>query len=174
MISFLSLSLFTPQECDSILKLNTGFKKLNDSDITVAIPSKRKSSFGKVTDLDLLSQIILPKITQFGIKSLVNSQPMFIQYNKGDYFEPHTDTPYSTDPSTHRIYTLIIQLSDTNEYSGGDLKVEGEVGLRSRGAVTIFRSNKVHELTKVFSGQRNILVCMFPSSDLVLTKTSVI
>lgn len=174
MIDFVSLPLFTELECNSILELNLGFRDLNNSEVPVAIPTKRKSYFGKVSDLDLLSQIILPKVSQFGIKTLENSQPMFIQYNKGDYFEPHTDTPYSTDPSTHRIYTLIIQLSDSDDYSGGDLKVEGKVGLRDKGAVIIFRSNKVHELTEILSGQRNILVCMFPSSDLVLTKSSMI
>jgi predicted 2-oxoglutarate/Fe(II)-dependent dioxygenase YbiX len=174
MIDFISETIFSKEDCDYILKLNSGFKNFSDSEVPVAIPNKRKSKFGKVIDEIKLEEIILPKIKKFGILSLKNSQPMFIQYNKGDYFKPHTDTPHSSDISTHRIYTLIIQLSNSNEYNGGELYVENKMGSRELGSVIIFRSNKIHELREVKSGHRNILVCMFPSNDLYIEKSTII
>ena len=174
MIDFFSDIIFSKEECDSILKLNDGFNTINNSKVEIAIPSKRKSKFGKVISIDLLEDIILPKIRQLGIISLKNSQPMFIQYNIGDYFKPHTDVTYGSDPSTIRVYTLIIQLSDSSEYDGGILRVEDNYANKDRGTVIIFRSDKVHELTEVSRGSRNILVCMFSSKDLVLNKTSII
>lgn len=174
MIDFLTEPLFTDKECREILQLNSGFKPLQDSEVEVAIPNKRKSYFGKVTDINKLESLILPKVLKYGIKSLKNSQPMFIQYREGDYFEPHTDTPYSADKSDYRIYTLIIQLSEPFHYSGGTLLVENNTGLKELGSVIIFRSNKIHELTKVKNGERNILVCMFPETDLHISKTAII
>ena len=174
MIDFFSDIIFSKEECDSILKLNDGFNTINNSKVEIAIPSKRKSKFGKVTNIELLESIILPKVSRFGILNLKNSQPMFIQYNVGDYFKPHTDVTYGSDSSTIRIYTLIIQLSDSDDYEGGTLRVENNYATRDRGTAIIFRSDKVHELTEVTSGSRNILVCMFSSKDLVLNKTSII
>jgi predicted 2-oxoglutarate/Fe(II)-dependent dioxygenase YbiX len=99
---------------------------------------------------------------------------MFIQYNQGDYFLPHTDTPYTSDPMNARIYTLVIQLSESFDYLGGDLIVDGNIGNRERGSIILFRSNKIHELTEVKMGQINILVCMFPSKDLDLNNKSIL
>lgn len=174
MIDFLTEALFTEKECKEILELNSGFKPLQDSEVEVAIPNKRKSYFGKVTNIEKLESLILPKVSKYGIKSLKNSQPMFIQYREGDYFEPHTDTPYSADKSDYRIYTLIIQLSEPSHYSGGTLLVENNTGSKELGSVIIFRSNKVHELTEVKSGERNIIVCMFPETDLNIKQTNLI
>jgi len=174
MINFVTEKIYNSDECTSILNLNTGFKDKNSSDVAVAIPSKRKSLFGNVSNHAELGNILLPKLNRFGIKSIENSQPMFIQYNQGDYFLPHTDTPYTSNPTTTRIYTLVVQLSESSDYLGGDLVVDGDVGNRARGSIVLFRSNKIHELTEVKHGQRTILVCMFPSKDLNLSNTSIL
>lgn len=174
MINFVTEKLYSSDECATILNLNTGFKTKETADVAVAIPSKRKSLFGGIINYEDLSKILLPKLERFGIVSVKNSQPMFIQYNQGDYFLPHTDTPYTSNPNSVRIYTLVLQLSDSSDYIGGDLIVDGNIGNRELGSIILFRSNKLHELTEVKSGQRNILVCMFPSSDLNLSNNSIL
>lgn len=174
MLNFVTKKIYSNDECNNILNLNTGFKDIDSSNVSVAIPSKRKSLFGKVSSISELERIVLPALNTFGIKSIENSQPMFIQYNQGDYFLPHTDTPYTSDPANARIYTLVIQLSESFDYLGGDLIVDGNVGNREKGSIILFRSNKIHELTEVKQGQRNILVCMFPFKDLDLHNTSIL
>jgi predicted 2-oxoglutarate/Fe(II)-dependent dioxygenase YbiX len=173
MIKFYSNKTFSIEECKEISKLNLGFKSLDATSLNIAVPSRRLSKYGEVSDVSLLQKLLLPKISNFGISRIENSHPMFIQYEEGHYFKPHTDSSYRTGDE-ERVYTGIIQLSDSQEYEGGNLIVDNTTANRDLGTLTIFQSRLIHELTIVTKGVRNILVFMVPRKDLSLQVNTLI
>tara|TARA_B100000575_G_scaffold291551_1_gene297764 strand:- start:95 stop:679 length:585 start_codon:yes stop_codon:yes gene_type:complete len=95
----------------------------------------------------------------------------FVEYNEGAWFKRHQDTfldisNRAMGEETRKI-SLTIQLSDTNDYTGGDVVIttskteEGSNGTiisREQGSVTIFPSYFNHEVNKITSGVRYALV----------------
>lgn len=173
MVKFFSDVIFSKEECSKILNLNKGFESLENSPLSIAAPSIRLSNYGQVLDILKLQSIILPKIHKFGIQRIENSHPLFIQYKEGHYFKPHTDSSYRKGDE-ERIYTGVIQLSDSSEYEGGNLIVDNTPASRTVGTLTLFQSRLVHELTIVTKGVRSILVFMVPKKDLSFNPSSAI
>ena len=55
------------------------------------------------------------------------------KYVEGDLFEYHTDIYINLYKNVDRKMNLIIQLSDSDEYEGGDLKIFGHTCSREKG-----------------------------------------
>jgi len=78
--------------------------------------------------------------------------------NNGGYFKRHNDI-IGKEPA--RKITAVIQMSNADEYEGGELKLQlNEVGTadKIKGHMVIFPSYVIHEVTPVTSGTRYTLV----------------
>lgn len=156
------------EECELILKkcldeleLNTA--KTYSENMTDNLNRKqtRKSKVGFITDLGELNDIILSKVMEdVKIKGYCPSinDFQFAKYDKGDYFDWHTDSNNTT--LKDRFYTIVLQLNDT--YCGGDFElmvnnkeIKMDFGV---GNLFIFPSNVVHRVKSIESGIRYSLV----------------
>ena len=85
-------------------------------------------------------------------------------YVEGDLFSYHNDTYLNLDQHVARKLNLIIQMSDDNEYEGGDLELilgadKDTIKMpRKKGKLIMFPSYIIHQVTPVTKGQRHSLV----------------
>lgn len=95
---------------------------------------------------------------QFEISGLEPIQ--LFKYETGDHYGWHTD--WSPHNNKKRKLSLTIQLSDSSEYSGGDVQIlDGHKTMtipREIGHATVFPSWAVHRVNPVLSGTRWSLV----------------
>jgi PKHD-type hydroxylase len=93
----------------------------------------------------------------------------FTEYHaskKGKY-DWHHDTVWTGPSLIRRKLSMVIQLSDSDDYQGGDFEmyqedcgiVPDKEAIRHRGTVIIFPSFLRHRVTQVTSGTRYSLVC---------------
>ncbi|CAJ2377475.1 MAG: 2OG-Fe(II) oxygenase [Gammaproteobacteria bacterium] len=83
----------------------------------------------------------------------------------GHFYNTHQDTSLiSADSPTQRKLSVVVQLSDADEYEGGDFQMHHVKAhppadsIRKRGTVLIFPSLLLHRVTPVTSGVRYSLV----------------
>lgn len=93
------------------------------------------------------------------------------KYKKGYYFLPHVDVGGKNDPNNERVKTIIINLSDINNYSGGDLYVDGTIVSNNQGSIILFDSSTIHEVTEITSGFRYSIVIWLKKENI---KSSII
>jgi hypothetical protein len=79
-------------------------------------------------------------------------------YSAGDFFGRHTDNYYSLPENLDRKITMSVQLSDAEEFEGGDLTVLGQTMSKSKGSVSAFPSLLSHEVKTVIKGERWSLI----------------
>jgi PKHD-type hydroxylase len=97
---------------------------------------------------------------QFDITSILDTLQYTQYYENGGHYNWHTDNgPY---PYNTRKISITIQLSDPNEYEGGDLelKLGNEVTKmpKEKGCAVLFPSYILHRITPVTKGIRKSLV----------------
>jgi len=99
----------------------------------------------------------------------------FSKYVKGDYYHLHRDWSTELDDLPHtRKLSATLQLSDSDDYEGGDLLIDMfgyyvnnnkhdimHTMNRSKGSVIVFDSRMPHEITPVTKGTRYSLVKWF-------------
>ena len=100
------------------------------------------------------------QVFQFDLNSIVDSIQYTEYYGGGGHYGWHMDIgPY---PINHRKISITIQLSDPNEYEGGDLELWTGMGQiqapRSQGCAVLFPSFMIHRISPVQSGTRKSLV----------------
>tara|TARA_B100000902_G_C26870558_1_gene697529 strand:+ start:91 stop:633 length:543 start_codon:yes stop_codon:yes gene_type:complete len=82
------------------------------------------------------------------------------KYSVGEYYGEHMD--FGKDDNLTRKLSLTVQLSDENDYEGGDLIFytgsNREKSSRGKGSVIVFDSRLYHEITPVTKGVRYSLV----------------
>lgn len=82
------------------------------------------------------------------------------KYKVGFEFKPHIDDVLSNDKKTmkrKRHYTILLQLSETSEYSGGELWVRDNKDIKVNqeiGNVCIFDHARLHWVTPITFGER--------------------
>lgn len=101
------------------------------------------------------------------------------KYEQGQWMAEHKDDSvvnYNTkDVSrTRRWKSIIFQLSDTLDYSGGDLMLEGKPVKRDRGTVICFNADMLHSVTPVTSGARYSMILWLEKKDFNLGKAPLI
>ncbi len=100
------------------------------------LSEKIKTIFSLVVDYD------------FGIEG----PHYFTKYPTGGFHTPHKDGGTYNDVTRDKVIT--IQLTDENEYKGGDLIINGEMAPRSKGTFIVYSGMDLHEVTKVTKGER--------------------
>lgn len=99
-------------------------------------------------------------IWEFNLNSIVDNIQYTEYYGGGGEYGWHMDI--GPHPINHRKISITIQLSDPEEYTGGDLELWTGVGQisapRSQGCAVLFPSFMVHRVTPVITGTRKSLV----------------
>ena len=175
MESIIQKKLFSQNECDYFKSLSNG-KLFEHSKITqhtqfYNIPDFRTSS-EVVIDVDSdLSNLILEKIKEFGIKTLPNYF-IILKYDKNQEFKRHNDVGLDFP---NRYKTLIIQLSNETDYEGGELCIfnDGRTITTSKdiGNVIMFDSSIDHLANKIKSGTRYSMVFWLSIDNFGITKS---
>lgn len=87
----------------------------------------------------------------------------FFTYSEGMFYKPHIDINQHIDhPAHNRKLTVIIQLSNEEDYEGGELQVFNSnlkpiTMTKKRGSIIIFNSSIPHCVKKIKSGTRYVL-----------------
>lgn len=159
--------LFNKEECNSILELATTWKKssvIYHKNVGPVLNLNRRNSLeSKIKNIDALSDIILNKLRKFNINSIPNDSKI-LKYIKGSYFTIHKDRGESTPD---RMLTLIIQLSDENNYTGAELIVGDTIVSKKIGNLILFDSGHYHEVKNLIEGERHILVSWIKKENII-------
>ena len=158
--------LFTHEECDEILNsvnednwtnsLINGYTKSENykPNVRTCIEQNIRES--------IICDMVLFKCKPLGIASLPSFK--IIKYTKGSFFKKHVDR--TNDNYQYRLKTIVIQLSNPEDYKGGDLIVGDVVSTRERGNCIIFDSGCEHEVTLLEKGNRYSVVIWLTSATL--------
>jgi len=99
----------------------------------------------------------------FGFDVSTISQIELLKYNVGGKYEMHQDVGWFDYPFQRKL-TMIVQLSNSDDYEGGDLVFqhdnteEVDDRIRDKGSIIIFPSMMFHSITPVTKGERLSLV----------------
>ena len=75
----------------------------------------------------------------------------------GGYFDHHVDS-HPSDSPTQRTYNINVLLSQSSEYSGGELKIGDELANVSRGDLYTYPAFYPHAVTEITKGVRFTLI----------------
>jgi SM-20-related protein len=113
---------------------------------------------------------VRPRLEQhFDVTLGAIEEPQFLRYDDGDYFVAHQDgnTPLLLlDRQQGRLISIVIFLSDREDYDGGELVMHGPrmerhpVPARA-GTLVAFRAETTHEVTPVTRGPRYTVATWF-------------
>jgi PKHD-type hydroxylase len=96
--------------------------------------------------------------------------PHYVEYHGGrGHFDWHNDYSHESEVSPRKL-TVIIQLSNPDDYTGGDFEVFGaisSVAPRARGTIICLPSFVPHRVTAVTSGVRRVIVAWIAGPRLV-------
>ena len=172
MKTIIQKQLFNKNECDYFKSLpdDKSFKRSTVADNNkLGTISENRTSTESLIQLDIdLSNTILEKLNEFGIKRLPNYF-IILKYNKNQEFKKHADCGVSYP---NRYKTLIIQLSDETEYDGGELCIfhtsETIVASKKIGNTIMFDSSISHCANKIKDGIRYSMVFWLSFNNLGL------
>jgi predicted 2-oxoglutarate/Fe(II)-dependent dioxygenase YbiX len=185
--------LFTDKECEQIMNLEGGrwfeSKTVNSIDQELHSINPFRISTQR--------QVLIPKdsfitenLKQFGVKKIIQTQKFryqeeldydkskniasILKYTKGGKFKRHQDR--GSKGTEWRYRTILIQLSNEDEYEGGDLSVwdtnnnETKIS-KQRGNAVMFDSRLYHQVHPLISGTRYVLVMWLPHESFEIKKT---
>jgi predicted 2-oxoglutarate/Fe(II)-dependent dioxygenase YbiX len=151
--------LFSREECSTILSSisqNVGSSSLDLID--------RKYKEWLIVDSDILN-LITNKLSIFNVRNIKEGR--ILKYDIGCFFNKHVDM---WEKYPHRYKTVIIQLSDSNEYEGGIMKFGTETLNKNIGNVAIFSSDIEHGMEMIKSGTRYAFVVWLERDDFGIQK----
>jgi PKHD-type hydroxylase len=99
----------------------------------------------------------------FGYDISTISEIELLKYKNGNKYEMHQDVGWHDYPFQRKL-TMIVQLSNSDDYEGGDLIFQydntNEVAdkIRDKGSIIIFPSMMHHAITPITKGERLSLV----------------
>lgn len=103
----------------------------------------------------------------FGAELWHLNEMQFTEYDAEDegFYNWHNDVNWDDGRQVHRKLSLVIQLSDPEDYEGGDFEMQPlHLGsppadqLKQQGSVVVFPSLVTHRVTPVTKGTRHSLV----------------
>ena len=150
----------------------TGQVQTEEGRIISIKPKNAKLKFLDLFNKELID-FILSRLSKIGIKSILNNQVKITKYIEGDFFAPHRDFK-STDKFGSTYKTLVIRLSDSSDYTGGDLYVKNIPQTKEQGSYSLFLSSDIHEIKRIDSGTRFSLTIFLYESDFSFAKNKLI
>ena len=106
--------------------------------------------------------IVMANREVFGFDLNGVSEFQIAKYSEGDFFTEHMDM-YLSDNASSRKISITVQLSDPDDYEGGDFIFGKDLPhidpiIRRRGSIVVFPSFVYHEITPITKGTRYSLV----------------
>ena len=161
---------FTLNEIKSIENLSMDFPYEKATTVSSEPDSEARKSKIKWLHLNSKTDWVYNKIVdmaieanttwKFNLHSIIDSIQYTEYYGGGGQYDWHVDI--GPKNISHRKVSVTIQLSDTNDYEGGDLELwtgSGHFQLpRDKGVATFFPSFTMHRVTPVTKGIRKSLV----------------
>lgn len=80
-----------------------------------------------------------------------------ITYFKDDHHAAHVDTVFAHDRELQRKISIVLMLSNKNDYTGGNLVVNGQRIDLDKGDIVMFKPTTTHVVEKVEDGVRKTL-----------------
>lgn len=118
------------------------------------------SSNDTLARIEAMANALFPTQTNARLGFHTRDMPTILRYRPGDFFDWHVDTGRDDRVACGRVVSFSIQLSDPEEYSGGDLEFNTVLNdnqrayLRNRGHIVIFPSRAAHRVTAITAGIR--------------------
>lgn len=154
-----------------ITQTGIGFDGVSD-----AVDSVRKSEIRWINTFDESHKFIVDTLWNFAtdvnrdhygfdLNYLRDIQYTTYRAEDGAKYDWHQDTFWLNPTANHRKISLVIQLSNPDEYLGGDFEIDQEYGIidqsiiKQKGTVLAFPSFLRHRVTPVTAGVRRSLVC---------------
>ena len=170
--------IFTKEECNDIIQYITD---LQDTVYTVRIDGKFIEDGCSLKSQDLIydkEQVgwVFDRVIDFinqkvKLNWISNPHAIFRNYTNGSYFVKHKDN-VDASKADKRYLTISIQLSESNNYEGGDVIINDTEYLpREIGSVFIWGTNVPHEVTPITSGERNSLIFFVSEKHIEPIKT---
>lgn len=163
--------IFTPHECEYIKSFYYTEPEHTTDEVqdygVVNIKFSNSSSKYTSTKNEELIKFLEAKLSQHGVKSIPLVK--FMRYKKGDNLARHTD--FSKYGANQIYKTYLFQLSNSEDYTGGDLIVGRDVQSREQGSMCIINPSVPHEVTTLSSGERISLILFLFKENLNLPKT---
>lgn len=177
---------FKPSECDCIVE--QGLKRpmqkatMRNGEVIISDSDYRRTNIRWLHRLDDDVSWIIPKIEYAVRISNKNAFQFDIDYfhelQFGEYtgeqqgaYGWHTDLEWASPRLIQRKLSIVVQLSDSDDYEGGDLELqeselsEGQyptpTALRAKGTLLVFPSFLSHRVTPVVKGTRYSLVIWY-------------
>lgn len=97
----------------------------------------------------------------FGIDIDYLPDSQYGEYSEGSFYNWHHDINWQADTPYDRKLSIVIQLSDPDDYDGGEFEFKNIVkpeNFYKQGSVLVFPSYLVHRVTEITRGQRKSLV----------------
>jgi len=167
--------------CDYVIQEGLKLPK-EDAKIGVAgamkVEETRKSKISFINKDNPLFKAIFSELWHMGIQANADffdfhlSKLDFIQFAEydstygGNYKRHHDVFWMNNDPKYHRKLSCVIQLTDPNEYDGGDLEIFSDskidaTEIRTQGTAIFFPSFMEHQANPVTKGTRYSLTAWF-------------
>lgn len=162
----------SPERCDEIIEQCKAVQPTKgvclDQNKSMTENSHRNSTIRWVQGIEGITSTLWPYAWEanrmafnFDINAIFNVQ--FTEYDAKEeqYYKWHHDVEWDADRGYDRKMSIIIQLSDPDDYEGGEfqfkhLTVPEE--FKKRGSVLTFPSYLEHQVTPVTKGTRHSLV----------------
>lgn len=168
-------SVFTPEECAKIISIasESEFQKSR----TIGALSEEVSLFTEDNPIRKSKNSwiswkeetdwIYQKLTAFALDANRNRYGFQLsgflenlqvtKYDKGDYYGVHQD--YGAGKISNRKLSMVVQLTDPNEYEGGELDILGAGSTpKEQGSIIVFPAFNPHQVLKMTKGTRYSLV----------------
>ena len=172
--------LFTSEECEWLKSFYSEEEAIDGSKpidmitkdgevipITFRQGKKGVKGFFHNTNNPTLIKFLKERLYFLGVRKINGVK--FIKYQKGDVLAPHVDFGRYGVESNYK--TLVVQLSNENDYSGGDFCLWGVPQSRLQGTYNFFLRTVEHEVTEVTSGVRYSMSLFFTEDDLHIKKS---
>lgn len=184
-------SVFTPEQCDHIIRVGQNEKQIaakvgtstqteKDTDPTKVKDTGIDDSKKRITTISWLpfnrpdtipmyknieSWVKNININHFGFDGIqITEQAQYTEYPEGAFYEWHTDNDVDMklQPPVRKI-SMTLLLSDENDFEGGDLEMidDKKRPKMKRGHAIFFASFVRHRVTPVTKGNRKSLVMWF-------------
>ena len=159
MAEIVQKQILSEEQCTDILDNATGsWKSSKVGPLNYESKERISSEQTSIYDYGKLHELK----EQLGIQELPMHYKL-VRYQKGDVFKKHRD---NGEGYNDRYKTLVIQLSNSEDYKGGDLLIYNNIkqnesytkANRDIGTCIMFASNISHEVTPIEEGIRYSLV----------------
>jgi PKHD-type hydroxylase len=166
--------LFTSDEIDQIHNIAAAYE-LNQGEVgsgkdVEQDTSIRNSNIAFLRSSDKENNWIFERITRsvininqqfwnFDLKRIETLQ--YSEYSIGQFYKEHVDIMYQSPNHAIRKLSFTLQLTDPEEYEGGDVILKGGTPAaihKKKGTISFFPSYTLHEVTPVTKGTRHALV----------------